>query len=726
MEKKKEVNKKKYFVFLFVLILSIFFIFSIYFSVALVNSDSSSLREWLVVGRNLNHTGYYPGSLNMTHFNLLWLSNESGTEASSAISNNIIYFGGNNTLHAVNSTNGNLIWRYIFKHGGTPESSGSIAIADGIVYFGAPTPKQVIALNATNGSWIWNYSNEATSPVVVYNNRVIFGGYSGDTGALMALNSTTGEHSWNRTTGMITTAPTITNDMVFYGTASDIIYRSNATTGVVIDSEDPFYETQGDVYYTPAIANGIIYVVSLFDGVAGFSNKVYALNVTSPANTGVGVAAEIWVVNITYNLTQSDVLYSPSVAHNRVYIPIKFAAGGNVLFALNATNGNYIWNNTIHATGQAADYIYPSSIVKDVLFFGSGDNHFYAVNATTGIQIWNYLGNGEFDSIYPPTIVNDTLLGEAVVYLGRGGGMHAFTNVFTSNTEVWTCSDWGTCSNNIQTRSCTQINATTLTSLPREEFCVALNISCDAITRTESQYCDDEWGSGADTTTPIATETISEITPETPVEIGIDNPDVDVTAVIIATTETVTGASVIFSSASSPSSSAIGKSGDSYSSFRVKTKKLNDTNIKNATIKFKVNKTWMQEKNRTKEDVRLYRNKDDTTKWDLLETKFLDEDEDYSYFSAYSPGFSTFVIFLGTYECTPGNLRCFEDNVQLCLGNSTWLVTETCPVRCNNGKCTATAPFSLVIYTMIIAGISIAILFTIYFTLKNIFKKKKK
>ena len=67
-----------------------------------------------------------------------------------------------------------------------------------------------------------------------------------------------------------------------------------------------------------------------------------------------------------------------------------------------------------------------------------------------------------------------------------------------------------------------------------------------------------------------------------------------------------------------------------------------EDNIEDAVVKFSVEKIWIKENNINKNTVRLNRYHDD--KWNPLDTKLLDEDDSYLYYSSKTPGFSPFSI----------------------------------------------------------------------------------
>lgn len=94
------------------------------------------------------------------------------------------------------------------------------------------------------------------------------------------------------------------------------------------------------------------------------------------------------------------------------------------VYALNATNGNELWNYT---TG-AAIYFSSPAVLNGVVYIGSLDDKVYALNATNGIQIWNYSTSGEVES--SPALVGGLL------YIGSEDGNVYALNA-SSGAELW-------------------------------------------------------------------------------------------------------------------------------------------------------------------------------------------------------------------------------------------------------------------------------------------------
>lgn len=66
----------------------------------------------------------------------------------------------------------------------------------------------------------------------------------------------------------------------------------------------------------------------------------------------------------------------------------------------------------------------------------------------------------------------------------------------------------------------------------------------------------------------------------------------------------------------------------------------NSDNILNATVDFKVKKSWLQENNIESSSITLYRYDSENEQWVKLEATQVNEDEEYLYFTAETSGFS--------------------------------------------------------------------------------------
>jgi PGF-pre-PGF domain-containing protein len=204
----------------------------------------------------------------------------------------------------------------------------------------------------------------------------------------------------------------------------------------------------------------------------------------------------------------------------------------------------------------------------------------------------------------------------------------------------------------------------------------------------ESQTCSGTGDSAVPGAGASQTSAISSITPTEPAVIEITNHYMSATRITINVNAPVSDVSLTITEVNISSGGfQIGFQGLPYQAFEITMKNLSNAEIQNASIEFKVNKTELLAHNLTIDDVFLYRKPANETDWSALNTTYLSNDTNYYYFSSVTPGFSTFLIFASKEECIPAEKRCFQNQVQFCLGNKRWLISEVCDYKCQNGKC---------------------------------------
>jgi len=297
--------------------------------------------------------------------------------------------------------------------------------------------------------------------------------------------------------------------------------------------------------------------------------------------------------------------------------------------------------------------------------------------------------------------------------------------------ESWSCSDtWGECINNQQTKVCTDSNlCQTYHFKPVEE-----TQSCGGAKVATSS------SSGGEVTVYKSLEATSEVNS---LEVLFDNSNISLVGINLNIKTEIENGSIILTTLNDnrtilQTGLPLGKL---YQAFEILFANVSSAEIVNATLDFRINKTWLTENNISfhhKEtsfwlvqndivgNIKLYRNPNGGNEWVPLTTEYLKEDNSYYYFSSYSLGFSTFAVFFSKYDCLPNSARCADNQVQLCLGNSTWLVTETCSDVCKSGKCQSlffkSNEFYIVLGT-VIGGI--ILIFVIIFVSKKIKNRKK-
>jgi outer membrane protein assembly factor BamB len=226
---------------------------------------------------------------------------------------------------------------------------------------------------------------------------------------------------WNYTTGGgVLSSPAIVNGVVYIASADDNVYALNAANGRKLWN----YTMGGDPgVSSPAVVDGKVYIGSEIPaGANGFIGVVYALNAAN--------GAKLWsyTTGNYYNYVDS----SPAVVNGVVYIgssvglalppPSTLAIILGTVYALNATNGDKLWNYTTDSSVDSSP-----AIVNGVVYVGSEDGYVYALNAINGVQLWNYqTGGGVYSS---PAVFNQ------VIYVGSGLGVYALNAA--SGSKIW-------------------------------------------------------------------------------------------------------------------------------------------------------------------------------------------------------------------------------------------------------------------------------------------------
>jgi outer membrane protein assembly factor BamB len=254
-------------------------------------------------------------------------------------------------------------------------------------------------------------------------------GYGGSAwGDVYAFNATSGAIIWdyrdNSSDGMIGPSPAVVNGVVFFGFDAGYVGALNASNGASLWN----YTAAEDFLSSPTVVGGVVYIglglsstSVVLDGTGIIPYNVYALNATN--------GDKIWNYNFT---TYSYVYSSPAVVNGVVYVGSGGAgpnAGGNV-YALNAADGAKLWSYTIGWTPNYSDSWVDSSpaVVGGVVYVGCDDGNVYALKASTGVKLWNFSIGAPVES--SPAVVN------GVVYIGsEDGNVYALNAV--NGDKLW-------------------------------------------------------------------------------------------------------------------------------------------------------------------------------------------------------------------------------------------------------------------------------------------------
>ncbi len=132
-----------------------------------------------------------------------------------------------------------------------------------------------------------------------------------------------------------------------------------------------------------------------------------------------------------------------------------------------------------------------------------------------------------------------------------------------------------------------------------------------------------------------------------PSSINVSASSLGITSFTVTTKENIRNATITLLETGSKvysSSLNISSSGKTYQAFEVNLSGINDSQISNVIINFRVNKSWVENNNVNVSDIGIYRNPGNGT-WTGLPTTFIGNDSQFYYFSALSSGFSIYAIF---------------------------------------------------------------------------------
>jgi len=322
---------------------------------------------------------------------LLWKANTTGTnyeESSVIYFDGVAYIGscsthgdGHDSIFAVNSTNGDILWS---THIG-PGYVGPVVDNDRI-YIGTsshgydPTNEYMYCINRTDGSIIWSRNIFGGIPESIqYDEENIYF----TSNLIYALDKYDGSIKWTyQMDSFSVTKPILKDNTFITATSEGRMYKVNVSTGNLLWNV-PLSAATWDNSIT-ADDKGHLFLA------------IYEIGTMNAYNEETGDL--LW----TYQLRDRTLSFN-AYHNNMVFI----ADMSGYVYAINATSGNLIWENKI---GDKFDISSPT-ISGGLLFIGTRDfdeGAFYALNETNGEVVWKYkIGNC---ITAPPTIVDGMLL----------------------------------------------------------------------------------------------------------------------------------------------------------------------------------------------------------------------------------------------------------------------------------------------------------------------------
>jgi PGF-pre-PGF domain-containing protein len=378
-------------------------------SVAIEEPESDG--KWHQFQKDSRNNGFSSSSSPLTS-GILWTTGELGAVAGSStvIGDGLAYVNCNDTLKAVNISNGNVEWSASLTPN-TLDSWATPAYDDGMVFMNGGG-----AFDAKTGEVIWDgLPVGCNGGVTVADKKIFLGDWNED--HYTCYDEYTGEQLWSiDVNGTSQGTPAYYKGKLFltsWGSEGDI-YCLNANTGAELWSTHIETPACG----SPAVHEDIVYITTyLMDyGMSGKSSKIHAFHASN--------GTEIW----NQSIVATDA--TPVVADGRVYVSggmkgLEMMDEGQTTYCFDALGGDLLWQTT-EEESIGSWYGGTAAIADGLVFVGSesyqsgygmlGDyKDLYALDMTTGNIVWHGDNGGS-----APAILN------GIVYSVGEGKLHAY------------------------------------------------------------------------------------------------------------------------------------------------------------------------------------------------------------------------------------------------------------------------------------------------------------
>lgn len=126
-----------------------------------------------------------------------------------------------------------------------------------------------------------------------------------------------------------------------------------------------------------------------------------------------------------------------------------------------------------------------------------------------------------------------------------------------------------------------------------------------------------------------------------------------------------------------------------YQYIRIIPTNIQAANLERATIRFRVEKTWISSNDINRENISLYRYE---TSWSELDTSLIREDDNHQYYQAPVEKFSLYAVSgekaPAELLCSSGEAKCTANDLYHCSEDRTaWELLESCEYGCDGGAC---------------------------------------
>jgi outer membrane protein assembly factor BamB len=209
----------------------------------------------------------------------LWKRVETSRFNETSVAKGIVYvstYGSPTMVYALSAATGAMLWSAML----TGENYGlsAVSVANGVAFVNAT---KLWALNATSGAFLFKSTVDTNGGTAAVSNGVA---YVENVDTLQAFNASTGGRLWSTTTAagdfFSSLEPAVDGSTVII-TMPRYVIAFDASSGARLWTHDAGSMVD---YFPPAIANGVVYVTSPFDGLEAFSEATGALLYS---NTGI-------------------------------------------------------------------------------------------------------------------------------------------------------------------------------------------------------------------------------------------------------------------------------------------------------------------------------------------------------------------------------------------------------------------------------------------------------
>ncbi|MDE1845717.1 MAG: PQQ-binding-like beta-propeller repeat protein [Candidatus Micrarchaeota archaeon] len=290
-----------------------------------------------------------------------FLFNAGATPTNMTIDYGKVFFGAGNTLYAINATNGNMVWK---KTTGST-IYGDPAIASGMLIY--PNATNLTAVNPSTNALIWSSSGAASmgyltpysSPLLIYNNKIYFGGKIGAQATDLAYYLNNGTNAWKYTVPSggyslavisgsigIIHAGNLFNLMEDFGSSANAIWSASLapTLGFSVVPGTNIVALQGStqanaMYVDGTQVSGFPYsIINTATQPAIYNNIIYYQTsnaVTAVASNGVQLWSSIPSTVVGTSSSWGIVVVSAKTVYTEW--------SNNYIVAMNTSTGSIIW-----------------------------------------------------------------------------------------------------------------------------------------------------------------------------------------------------------------------------------------------------------------------------------------------------------------------------------------------------------------------------------------------